>query len=286
MRFLYALGLILSSYLLPLNITPRELIVDLAKGNSVKQSTYKALHLFDLDPSFFEGLREEVHYIIENFPPSVVQNQQHVTNWTNPFGTALQFSLFNTSGKFQDFSTDHIKSVKNKKFHQSKEFPYLAELIESMPGLLNMRINVMGPKSGLSQHKEDIFFTHTVTKKPALRVRFHIPIETNPLVSMFLQGENYHFHEGGVFFFHNGCVHAAANNNAEESRTHLVFDLLLTEKTFKQMFTQETNVHFLQPVQNQKIKPYSLTPINPNYKIQRKTTPFSVAKTANLCPTQ
>jgi len=39
--------------------------------------------------------------------PSSVGDYDHVTNWTQPFGQAVQFSLLNASGRFDDTSTDH-----------------------------------------------------------------------------------------------------------------------------------------------------------------------------------
>ena len=85
---------------------------------------------------------------------SDVGDPTHVTNWTRPRGTVLQFSLFNASGRFDDFSCDHDFSSFGKRFHSGSSYPELARLIDWLPNIVNFRVNVMGPHASLAPHEE------------------------------------------------------------------------------------------------------------------------------------
>ena len=269
---------------LAISLEPQDLIDDLIKGNYHKNPENKALELFKVDETFFADLKKEVIQIVQSESPSQVNKAGHVTRWTRPVGNAFQFSLLNQTGRFDDFSTDQIKSRGNKKFHHKKTYPKLAEFISKFPGMTNLRINILDTNSRLSQHEEDISLYHDTTGKPALRTRFHLPIITNPRALMFLEGDLYHFNAGKIYFFHNGCIHAAENNNSTYARIHLIWDMLLTDDTFTRMFQQSTPVNFLNPVEDQKVRPVGQVPIDPNYAKQRKNKPYNIMRHAQLCP--
>lgn len=209
----------------------------------------KALRLFEVEAGFFARLRAELERLTEAYAPSHVETYGHATNWTNPFGAAVQYSLLNRSGKFDDTSSDHNLSLAGKSFHHGAEFPTVAEFIRAFPHALNMRLNGMGKKSGLSPHEENV--VHWCgPKQPGrffVRVRFHLPIQTNPQALVLLDGETFHFEERFIYFFNNGAVHSA-NNQGETYRYHLVWDMLLSRETFALMFEQEQLPPFLRGV--------------------------------------
>jgi hypothetical protein len=209
----------------------------------------KALRLFQVEAGFFEQLKTELVRLTTAYSPSQVQDYGHATNWTNPFGAAVQFSLLNRSGKFDDTSCDHNLSLTGKAFHHASEFPRVAEFIGAFPHALNMRLNGMGKKSGLSPHEENV--VHWCgPKRPHqffVRARFHLPIQTNPQAMVLLDGETFHFEERTIYFFNNGAVHSA-NNQGDTYRYHLVWDMLLSRETFALMFAQQELPHFLRGV--------------------------------------
>jgi hypothetical protein len=67
------------------------------------------------------------------------------------------------------------------------------------------------------------------------RLRFHLPIVTDPRAELTLDGNVYHLEAGTVYFVNHGCVHGAANMGIE-SRIHCAWDALLTRTAFDQLF--------------------------------------------------
>ena len=92
----------------------------------------------------------------------------------------------------------------------------------------------MGPGAALAPHEEHSVF-RVRGSSVALRARFHLPIVTNPLAELTLDGFVYHLAAGGVYFVNHGCVHSA-RNRGDESRVHIVWDMLLTREAFEFMF--------------------------------------------------
>ena len=134
----------------------------------------------------------------------------------------------------------------------AQTFPTVAKFISAFPHALNMRLNGMGKKSGLSPHEENVIHWYGAARPTRFfaRVRFHLPMQTNEQALMLMQGETFHFQAGYVYFFHNGTVHSA-NNQGDTYRYHLVWDMLLSRETYAQMFQGKAGVDFLSPVAEQ-----------------------------------
>jgi hypothetical protein len=194
--------------------------------------------LFHVAPAYFDELRAEVQGLCRRERPSDVTQPQHVTYWTRPYGEVLQFSLLNATGRYDDFSADHDLSCLGKRFHQAPEYPALARFIQAFPHTVNFRVNVLGPGAGLSPHAEHALF-RTRMGTLAARLRFHLPLVTNPRAEVMLDGHVYHLESATVYFVHHGCVHSA-RNPGEEARIHLAWDMLLTEEAFACMFGDDT----------------------------------------------
>ena len=192
------------------------------------------LRVLRLGPQFFTALATELDQLARRHSPSVVSDEKHATNWTNPYGTAYQFSLLNASGRFEDTSVDHTHACFGKRFHHGAEYPTLARFIEFFPHCLNFRLNILAPASGLAPHEEQITL-RTKSGVVGLRARFHLPVFTNSRAEILLNGAIHHFREGVVYFLNNGCVHAA-RNGGPELRAHLVWDMFLTREAFDTMF--------------------------------------------------
>lgn len=192
-----------------------------------------------IDPQWFEELKKEVAWIIGGQPSSNVGDEAHTTYWTQPQGSARQFSLYNATGKSDEFLTDFAPPSKVPK---KLTFPDLAAIsrFAALFGndLVNLRLNGLGSSSRLSLHEES-----PITATPSgrtFRVRFHLPIVTNDAARMLLDGEEFHFEAGNLYFFHHGCVHAALNES-DSHRYHFVLDCELTPKLFHKLFAGISN---------------------------------------------
>jgi hypothetical protein len=221
---------------LPPFADPRALLRGLARANYHKGGL-KTLRLFRVEAALFARLQDDTRRFVERHHPSQVDAEGHVTNWTRPFGTVVQFSLLNRSGLPEDTSADHDPDASGKRFHWPELYPALAAFIAAFPEAANMRLNGLGARGGLSPHEEH------VVRRPGgracfLSVRFHLPVRTNPAAEVLLDGELFRLEEGCVFLFNNGCVHSAVNRGGE-FRYHLVWDMPLTARVFSAMFQAE-----------------------------------------------
>tara|TARA_B100000787_G_scaffold166262_1_gene151217 strand:+ start:2354 stop:3202 length:849 start_codon:yes stop_codon:yes gene_type:complete len=229
----------------------RNYIEEIAEANFHGKKGLYTEKIFKFDTVFFNKLQQECVDLANSQTSSQVENG-HITNWTSPFGDAVQYSLKNTSGNFNDTSTDHILDLNNKKFHYPEQYPTLNELITLFPTATNFRLNGMGVKSGLSPHEEHIVYKRGFLKS-FIRARFHIPIQTNKDVAMLIGDHIYRYEEGNMYFFNNGAIHSA-DNQGDTYRFHLVFDILLDKKANDLLFYSSNLPKFLKRT-NESLKP-------------------------------
>lgn len=195
------------------------------------------LTLFRIEPVFATALRGDVERLCLSQLGSDVTNPDHISHWTKPFGEVVQFSLFNASGGYEDFSNDHNLSCFGKQFYGAQAYPTLARFISALPHLVNFRVNLMGSGAGLSPHEEHTII-RTLSGSVGAKLRFHLPIVTNPCAELMLENRIYRLDEGKIYFVNHGCVHSA-RNGGDQPRIHLVWDMLLTAQTFELMFGNE-----------------------------------------------
>jgi len=242
-----------------------------------KLSDVKMIPCFRVNEKIMNGIKDEVRKIIESHGISLVQQKAHLTNWTKPYGTALQYSLYNTSGNTEDFSTDHNISqkdndgVKNKFFFDQNYKNIYSIFCLFKEGVTNFRLNGLGKNSGLSPHKE-----YTIHDE-RYRIRFHLPVFTNNLAWTMLEGEKFWFKPGIIYFFNNGLIHSAGNED-EETRYHLIWDLWLNDYIFDNFLDIENKsnpspelLHKISEKERQELtqsKPYKIT----NYEDQLEGT--------------
>lgn len=189
----------------------------------------KCQTLFALPPDFLRRLAEEC----VRLAPLGQDCRDHAGAYTQPYGSVRQFSLYNRSGDLSDRSHDYDPDPTGKKFAFANTAPALAAFIASLPGLLNVRLNCLGPGAGLSPHEESIWFSHGGQRY--LRLRFHLPLLTNSASWVQLDGESFCFRAGSLYFFHQGCLHAVGNDG-DSDRYHLVWDALLSQSVWDEMF--------------------------------------------------
>lgn len=213
-------------------MTPAETLAGIRDAN-YHEDGIRCLRLLRVAPDFFRALREEVVRLCERESPSNAGASDHVTNWTRPRGEVLQFSLFNASGRCDDFSGDHVPTSVGKRFHMDAAYPRLARFIRELPDAINVRVNVLGPRARLAAHEE-----HSIIRTRAGTIgvcaRLHLPIDTGAGAELLLDGAAYHLEAGVVYFVNHGCIHAATNGAAR--RIHLVWDMLLTRDAYRVAF--------------------------------------------------
>lgn len=193
------------------------------------------LRLGALDPAWFAEIQRECASIIAGSGSSDVTAATHVTNWTRPQGQVRQFSLFNMSGRSEDYTGDYgYRGDASKKRLVFPELKGLARFAALFGGSLrNLRLNGMGTESSLSAHEEDSI---AVSRFGTVYiVRFHLPVFTNDQAFIYLDDRRFRYKPGEVYFFNHGCVHAAANLGLEP-RYHLVLDCFLDRKMFADLF--------------------------------------------------
>lgn len=217
-------------------MTKEELLEGVRRGDQHLGGIH-CLALFGIGQAFAVDLRGDVERLCRSQLGSDVSRPDHITHWTKPFGKVEQFSLFNASGRYEDFSRDHDRSCFGKQFHGGQAYPALARFIAAFPHLINFRINMMGPGAGLSPHEEHTLF-RTKNGSVGARLRFHLPVITNPHAGLMLEGQVYHLDERKIYFVNHGCVHSA-KNGGDRPRIHLVWDMLLTAQAFDLMFGSE-----------------------------------------------
>ncbi|MEV6330535.1 aspartyl/asparaginyl beta-hydroxylase domain-containing protein [Streptomyces sp. NPDC051909] len=194
----------------------------------------RCMRLFSAHAATLRELVAEAEGLRTRHAPSLAGDPGHVTAWTGPRGRVEQFSLFNASGRCDDFSRDHDLSCFGKRFHHRTYCPALSALAQALPHLVNFRINVLGPGAALAPHEE-----HSVVRSDSgtvgVRARFHLPLVTGPEATVVLDGDLHHLAAGTVYLVNHGCVHAAENAGATD-RIHLVWDMLLTAPATEVMF--------------------------------------------------
>lgn len=203
----------------------------LINGNFHRDPSLRWMHLGKVSDHFMDALRDECSRVVLQHPPSNVNHDDHITNWTKPTGEVRQWSLFNRSGRTDDTSADFdYFNLDIKK--PPKGFDAIATLIRSIPDLVNLRLNGLGPDSALSPHEEHLPL-RMGSQYVGMRCRFHIPLVTNDEAWMLADEQITNFEEGRLYAFNNGCVHAAGNTDPRDWRYHLVFDCLMTERLYR-----------------------------------------------------
>jgi len=208
-----------------------------AKGEFHRTDPLKCAELFTIEPASFLPLKNELQILAGHNAPSEVQDKTHPANRTKPTGDVVQFSLLNNTGNFADTAEFRSRSIYGKHFHHAADYPALAAFIALFPHATSMRLLGMGPNGGLHPHKVNSSWRKG--RHWYFTARFHLPIMTNPEALILLDGDPFHFQEGRVYFFHNGCIHSAYNGG-ETNRFHLVWDMLMTQETIDLMFGDDS----------------------------------------------
>src|SRR6266496_2892825 len=82
------------------------LLAGICDGN-YHEGGIRCLQLFRVVEDYFGQLQADVERLCRTECGSRVGKAGHITNWTQPHGEVIQFSLLNASGRYDDFRTDH-----------------------------------------------------------------------------------------------------------------------------------------------------------------------------------
>ncbi len=182
---------------------PQDLFEQLARGQ-FHEGGLKCARIGIVADDVLLELIEEAQEVVAKHRPSVVSKGGHVTNWTKPWGKVLQWSLLNTTGQTHDTTTDHNNTRANKRFHLMGLPALKAWTQSAWPEATNMRLNLVGPNSGLGAHEEDICFKDG-DGRCTYKVRLHLPLVTTGEAAVMLDWELFHFGVGQVCYFNTAA---------------------------------------------------------------------------------
>lgn len=216
-------------------ISPEDLFDRIGLGQYHEPGSLRCARVFEGTAGLHDAIRGEVEEVVSSLPSSEVGRPGHVTRWTKPYGKVRQWSLLNRTGATDSTRDDHDGRRQGKRSTlDPARFPALTAFLGLWPDATNMRLNVLDAASGLSPHEEPV-----VRPQPdgsvIYRTRFHYPVITSPEAVVLLDDEEHVLGAGDVWYFNNGCVHAA-RNDSDRYRAHLVWDQWLTERCWSMMF--------------------------------------------------
>lgn len=192
------------------------------------------LRLFQCDPALFEKLEGEVMAIVTSQGGQAVK-EGHPTfdyiakcdpGWKPGPWAISQYSLFNSKHDFLFKEEDHHWFPGRQLNPVLKYVPEFFRRYFRDSELQNVRIQTIAGGGNLGQHPERII---AIPKREHhYKLRFHLPIVTNPGVKFLMDGRSFAMASGWVYLFNQGRMHGVANEGAE-LRVHLYWDFYLND---------------------------------------------------------
>ena len=195
----------------------------------------KVLRLFECDAPLFVAMQQEAMAFVDQHPgqlvvgdhPTAAYVQASDPDWTLKPGTIRQYSLYNSKDDELFNDEDHHWKGVTRQFNS--KLPALREFAGRYFGgsvLQNFRMQSIRGGSDLGRHRERI--VGIPGREPQYKLRFHLPIVTNPGVAFWMDGESFTMKAGSVYLFNQGCMHGVANAGTE-LRVHYIFDCYLDD---------------------------------------------------------
>jgi hypothetical protein len=217
------------SYDLIQNTPESNVVIGKLAGGEIKM-----LRLFECEPLLFANMRDEVMAIVTAGGGEILgaghPTFDYVSRWDPAWkpvpNTICQYSLLNSRHDLAFFQEDHhwfadrtlnpglkyIPEFVNRYFHRSEP--------------QNFRIQAIAGGGELGQHRERI--VAIPKREQHYKLRFHLPVVTNPGVRFMMDGEAFTMEVGWVYLFNQSCLHGVTNAG-DELRVHLVFDYYLND---------------------------------------------------------
>lgn len=197
----------------------------------------RCLRLFRADSDFLTEIQAEVTDIVRTCASSNTADPTHITNAvTKPVGETSYYSLYNATGDTSDWSTDYNCEFAGKAFIDARGYPNLNRLLSFFLDTTQFKILGLGPGASLSPHDSSILYRRN--GRYHVMLRLHLPVVSPPNATMLIGDQLYRFEEGSVFYFNHGCVHSAQNPSGVW-RYHVVWDMRLTERSYRTLFSDE-----------------------------------------------
>jgi len=194
----------------------------------------KILKLFTCEPVLFGQVRDEIMSIVTSNEGQVL-GSGHPTfdyirkwdpNWKPKPGSVHQYSLFNSRDQLQFFDEDHHWFTGRHFNSRLKSVPEFFKTYFGESELQNFRINAIAGGGELGQHRERI--VAIPKREQHYKLRFHLPIVTNPGVHFLMDGRSFRMEAGSAYLFNQGCMHGVTNDS-DDLRVHLVWDCYLND---------------------------------------------------------
>lgn len=205
----------------------------------------RVLRLVDVDPELFSRIRDEVMHIVTTDGGQVL-DVGHTTfdyvskwdpTWKPKAGLIRQYSLYNSKDDLEFFGEDHHWFEGRRFNSRARAIPEFFQRYFGQSELQNFRIQAIAGGGDLGQHRERIIAIPN--REQHYKLRFHLPIITNPGVQFDMEGETFRMSEGSVYLFNQYCMHGVTNNGTE-LRVHLVFDCYLNDHIAQSLIAPAT----------------------------------------------
>lgn len=193
------------------------------------------LELFRCDPVLFAEVRDEVAGLCSEESGQEVSGD-HPTykfvkrvdpDWKPVPGALHQYSLYNSKDSVLYNEDDHHWSDVNREFNSRLEaIPKFFERYFRASELQNFRMQLMAGGGSLGKHREKIIAIPG--REHHYKLRFHLPVVTNPGVKFLMDDRPYEMQAGSVYLFNQSCLHGVANEGGE-LRIHLIWDCYLND---------------------------------------------------------
>ncbi len=193
------------------------------------------LPLFDCDPVLFEEVKQEVLSVVA-FTEGQVVGGDHPTykfvsrvdpSWRPKPNSIHQHSLYNSKDDFLYFDDDHHWSEVHRSFNSRlKSIPQFFRRYFGDSELQNVRLQSIAGGGDLGQHREKIIAIPG--REHHWKLRFHLPIITNPGVEFLMDNQKYKMAAGTIHVFNQSCLHGVANLSSE-LRIHMYWDYYLND---------------------------------------------------------
>ena len=191
--------------------------------------------LFVCDAALFEEVRREVLAVRDDTEGELVGGD-HPTykfvsrvdpNWIPKPNAIHQHSLYNSKDDFVYFVDDHHWTSVSRRFNPKlTAIPKIFRKYFGESEMQNARLQLIAGGGDLGQHREKIIAIPG--REHNWKLRFHLPIITNPNVEFLMDGRKYKMATGTVYAFNQSCLHSVTNGGSE-LRIHLYWDYYLND---------------------------------------------------------
>lgn len=201
----------------------------------------KMLPLAECDRSLFEKMKEEAIALagsqsgqsVQGDHPTALYVKKNDPGWTVKPDSIRQYSLYNSHDDLLFNGEDSHWHATNRQFYSKLKFiPEFFRRYFIQSELQNFRMQSLRGGGDLGLHREKII---GIPNRPKhFKVRFHLPIVTNPGVQFMMDGQAYAMKEGWVYLFNQVCLHGV-ENRGDALRIHLIFDCYLNDYILREL---------------------------------------------------